>query len=206
MNKGNTGYFQKFTLVDIFNNPKLRSKIPLVNYTEKVLDNGKLQKRTKMQTVATFVFNTAKASARPYYKPLNAHKAANIITIDGNLIGDYNEAVDRIYLDLLHNKHILRYTANNADMIRSALKEGEKLRRSGGKSPRLFLRVSSMYEIEHMSKPQIQALMNDIMQNIFYLDEFQETQKKYSVPEIAINSPYDYETRRQKWKRKVGDL
>ena len=63
-----------------------------------------------------------------------------------------------------------------------------------------------MYEIEHMSKPQIQALMNDIMQNIFYLDEFQETQKKYSVPEIAINSPYDYETRRQKWKRKVGDL
>lgn len=206
MNKGNSGYFQKFTLVDIFNNPNLRSKIPLVNYTEKALDNGKLQKRTKMQTVATFVFNTAKASARPYYKPLNAHKAANIITIDGNLIGDYNEAVDRIYLDLLHNKHILRYTANNADMIRSALKEGEKLKRSGGESPRLFLRASSMYEIEHMSKPQIQALMNDIMQNIFYLDEFQETQKKYSVPEIAINSPYDYETRRQKWKRKVGDL
>lgn len=201
-----TRFTQNFTLADIFNNKKLRGKIPLINYREKQLDDGRISVRTSPKTVNRQVFDTAKSSARPFYKPMVTSQSGNILNIGGELVGELETVVDAVYNALQAQKQIILFTANNADMIRDALKETEKNKRNNGLDGKLYLRVQSMQQIEGMSKRQIQALMSDIMENIVYGDDFPATQKKWAVQSMKVQSPYSYEQRQQKWKQKVGDI
>lgn len=201
-----SGYSQIFTLTDIFNNKKLKDKIPLINYKEKELENGKISRRTNVKTVNRQVFDTATSAARPFYKPIKTSRSGNTMIISGELVGDHDGAVDAVYNALQAKRSILIWTANNADMIRSALKEAEKNKRNFGINSKLYLRVQSMQQIEGMTKPQIQALMSDIMENIVYGDDFPKTQKKYGVDKLAVKSPYNYNQRKLRWKYRVGDI
>ena len=198
-------YSQIFTLKDIFNNPKLKGKLPLINYKERELEGGKISVRTNGKTVNRQVFDTATSAARPFYRPIQTIRSGDIIIIQGNLIGDHDAAVDSVYNALQGIKQILIYTANNADMIRDALKEAEKNRRTMGIDTKLYLRVKSMQEIEGMSTRQIQALLNNVMENIIYGDNFPKTQKKWGVETMPSNSPYNYQQRKQNWKLMVGE-
>lgn len=206
-------FSQTFTLTDIFNNKKLKDKIPLINYKEKELENGKVSRRTNAKTVNRQVFDTATSAARPFYKPIKTTRSGDTMIISGELVGDHDGAVDAVYNALQSKKSILIWTANNADMIRSALKEAEKNKRQNGINSKLFLRVQSMQQIEGMTKPQIQALMGDIMENIMYGDDFPETQKKFNVREMLDNQAkmsreftHTYSQRQLRWKYKVGDV
>lgn len=198
-------YSQIFTLKDLFNNPKLKNKLPLINYKEIERENGKISRRTNAKTVNRQVFDTATSAARPFYKPIKTSRAGDTMVISGNLVGDHDAAVDAVYNALVAKRLLLLYTANNADMIRSALKESEKNKRTYGQDTRLYLRANSMVEIEGMTNRQIQALLNNIMENIMYGDDFPETQKKYSVEEMPTRTPLNYEQRKLKWKQMVGD-
>lgn len=197
-------YSQIFTLTDIFNNRKLKDKLPLINYKEKELENGKISRRTYAKTVNRQVFDTATSAARPFYQGMQTTRSGDIMVISGEMVGDHNSAVDAVYNSLMAKKSLLIWTANNADMIRDALKEAERDKRQRGSTPKLYLRVQSMQEIEGMTNQQIQALMNNIMENIYYGDGFTETQKKYGVERLSVNSPYDYEQRKLRWKFRVG--
>ena len=199
-------FTQTFSLTDIFNNKKLKNKIPLINYKEKELENGKISYRTNAKTVNRQVFDTATSTARPFYKPIKTTRSGDIMIIGGELVGEHDAVVDAVYNALLAKRMILIWTANNADMIRSALKEAEKNKRNFGIDTKLYLRVQSMQEIEGMSTRQLEGLMNNIMENIFYGDDFPQTQKKYGVDKIMVNSPYDYNQRKLRWKYKVGDV
>ena len=199
-------YSQNFTLTDIFNNKKLKDKIPLINYKEKELENGKISRRTNAKTVNRQVFDTATSAARPFYKPIKTSRSGDVMIISGELVGDHDGAVDAVYNALQAKKSILIWTANNADMIRSALKESEKNKRNRGIDSKLYLRVQSMQQIEGMSKQEIQALMENIMENIFYGDDFPETQKKYGVEKLEVKSKYNYDQRKLRWKFRVGDV
>ena len=122
-------FSQNFTLADIFNNKKLRNKLPLINYKETEREDGKVSRRTNAKTVNRQVFDTAKSAARPFYKPMVAHQSGNTLVIGGKLVGELNEAVDTVYEALRAQREIILWTANNADMIRDALKESEKNRK-----------------------------------------------------------------------------
>lgn len=198
-------FSQIFTLTDIFNNEKLKGKIPLINYKEKELENGKISRRTNAKTVTRQVYDTSVIAARPFYKPFNPTKSGDMIILGGELVGDHDQAVDAVYNALMGIRSVLIWTANNADMIRDALKESEKNKRNYGINSKLYLRVQSMQQIEGMTKKEIQQLMSEIMDNIVYGDNFPKTQKKWNVEGITTNSPYNYEQRRLKWKQKVGD-
>lgn len=198
-------YSQNFTLLDLFNNPNLKSKLPLINYREKELENGKVSRRTNAKTVNRQVFDTATSAARPFYKQMQTIRAGDTMIIQGNLVGDHNAAVDAVYNALLANRMVLIYTANNADMIRDALKESEKNRRTYGINTKLYLRAQSMQEIQGMTKKQIQALLNNIMENIMYGDDFPQTQKKWKVAEMRTNGGYNYEQRKLRWQQRVGE-
>lgn len=199
-------FSQNFTLVDIFNNKKLRNKIPLINYREKELENGKISRRTNAKTVNRQVFDTAKSSARPFYTPMVASQSGDKLIIGGELRinSELEDVVDAVYNGLLAKKQILIFTANNADMIRDALKEAEKNKRNYGIQCKLYLRVQSMQQIEGMTEKQVAYLMNDIMENIVYSDDFIATQKKWNVQEMVVKSPYTYEQRKEQWQQKVG--
>ena len=199
-------FSQNFTLLDIFNNKKLRNKIPLINYREKERENGKISRRTNAKTVNRQVFETAKSSARPFYTPMVASQSGDKLIIGGELRinSELEDVVDAVYNGLLAKKQILIFTANNADMIRDALKEAEKNRRNYGIQCKLYLRVQFMQQIEGMTEKQVAYLMNDIMENIVYSDDFIATQKKWNVQEMVVKSPYTYEQRKEQWQQKVG--
>ena len=145
------------------------------------MKDGKISATTNAKTVNRLVFDTSVSAARPFYNPLKPTRSGDVMIIGGNLVGDHNSAVESIYNALIAKRTIILWTANNLDMIRSALKESEKNKRKFGLNSKLYLRAQSMQEIEGMSRPQIQALLSDIMENIVNGDDFPETQKKYNV-------------------------
>jgi hypothetical protein len=197
-------YQQKFTIKDIFNNQKLKGKIPLINYKETLQDNGKLSKRTKAKTINTLVFNTSVKASRSYYKPLKATRSGDTYIMGGTLVGDQDQAIDAVYNALLAKKMLMVWTANNGDLVRDALKESEKKKRVYGNNAKLYLKVGSMQEIENMTNKQLSKLMNNITNNIFYGDDFPDTQKKWGLENVKVGM-FSYKQRKAKWKRKVGD-
>lgn len=200
------GYSQTFTLEDIFSNKKLRGKIPLIRLKETEKENGKISVRTSGKTVNRQVFDTADSAARPFYSPYHSTRSGNTMVIDGALKGNHDDAVEAVYEALANIRSVLIWTANNADMIRTAIKEAAKSRRQTGQTPRLYLRAKSMQEIEAMTNPQIRQLMSDIMDNIVYGDGFPETQQKWGADRLPVNNALTYEQRREKWQRMVGAL
>ena len=196
-------FSQNFTLTDIFNNKKLKDKIPLINYKEKELENGRISRRTNAKTVNRFVFDTATSAARPFYKPMITTRSGDLMIISGELIGDHDEAVDAVYNALQSKRVLFIWTANNVKMIRDALKESEK-NKNNGVATKLYLRVQSMQQIEGMTKPQIQALLQNVMENIVYGDDFPKTQKKYGVENWNLSNKFNYNQLKLRWKNRVG--
>lgn len=199
-------YSQNFTLLDIFNNKALQKKLPLVNYKERETEEGKISYRTNVKSINRQVFDTAEQAARPFFKPLVTRRRGDYMLITGEPVDTRGDAVNAVYRALVDKKQMLVWTANNMSMVRSAIKEAEKNRRNYGNPSKLYLRTQSMRNIEGMSRKQVLGLMSDIMQNIFYGDDFPATQKKYSVKDIDIGATATYEQRRLAWKQKVGDL
>lgn len=197
------GYSQIFTLKDIFNNKKLKDKLPLINYKEKELENGKISRRTNAKTINRFVFDTATSAARPFYKPITTTRNGDLMIISGEMVGDHDEAVDAVYNALQSKRVLFIWTANNVKMIRDALKESEK-NKNNGVATKLYLRVQSMQQIEGMTKPQIQALLQNIMENIVYGDDFPKTQKKYGVEDWNLSNKFNYNQLKLRWKNRVG--
>lgn len=197
-------FTQNFTLEDIFSNPKLKDKLPNITLKEKESEDGRVSVRTSAKSVNRQVFDTATSAARPFYKPMLTKRMENTLIIGGELVGDHDAAVDAVYKAILSKRLLLLYTANDADMIRDAMKESAKNKRYYGTDTKLYLRAQSMMEIEGMTNRQIQALLNDIMENLMYSDNFPKTQKKYDVASELTN--LDYANKRLRWKQKVGDL
>lgn len=197
-------FTQNFTLEDIFSNPKLKDKLPNITLKEKESEDGRVSVRTSAKSVNRQVFDTATSAARPFYKPMLTQRMENTLIIGGELVGDHDAAVDAVYKAILSKRLLLLYTANNADMIRDAMKESAKNKRYYGTDTKLYLRAQSMMEIEGMTNRQLQALLNDIMENLMYSDNFPKTQKKYDVASELTN--LDYANKRLRWKQKVGDL
>lgn len=198
-------YTQTFTLTDIFNNKRLRGKLPLINYKEIEKENGKVSRRTNTKTITREVFDTATSSAKPFYKPILTHRSGNIMVIEGNLVGDHDACVDAVYNSLVAKKSLLSLIANDREILRSAVKEAEKTKRNYGIDSKLYLKVRSMQQIEGMTDRQLEKLMNDIMENIFYGDDFPETQKKFGVDKQYVSGKFNYEQRQKLWKIKVGE-
>ena len=198
-------FTQNFTLTDIFSNKALRKKLPYISYKEKEEDNGEVKQRTQILTVRKQVFDNAISSAKPFYSPMSVTRAENMLILDGNMIGDHDQAVDAVYNSIKGIRAELIWTANTANMLRSAMKEAEQNRRKYGIDTRLYLRAQSMQEIEGMSRPQLQALLNDVVDNIYYGDNFPKTQKKYGIDTLSLfRTKNNYEYNKEIWKQKVG--
>lgn len=196
-------YTENFTLKDIFNNKELSDHLPIVNYRERKYDGNQVSVRTQMKTVKRQIFDTTIKVARFYYKPLQATRSEDMLILDGNLIYDHDACVNDIYNNLVGFRPFLMFTANNGDIIRSALKESEKGRRKYGLDSKLFLRAQSIMEIKGMSLKKLRAFMDDVMANILFGDNFPETQKKYKVYEQNYGKK-SYEEMRKEWREKVG--
>lgn len=201
-----TRYSQIFTLRDIFNDQRLASKLPLINYKEEQKNDGKMSYRTYGQTITTQVFNTSKATARPYYGKFRAKRSGDYIEIDGTLQTSLTAVYNAVLMALKANSQMFSFTANNMDIIRSALKEAEKNKRTYGFSSKLNLRVQSKSEMLGMTRKQLLGMMNNIMEDIFFSGNYPKTLKKYGIVE-QINSlgGLTFEQRQRNWQIRVGE-
>ena len=196
-------YSANFTLADIFNNKQLAEHLPFVDYRERKYNGNEVSVRTNMHSVKRQIFDTSIKVARFHYKPLEMTKAGDTLILDGNLITDLDACVNDIYDNLVGFRPFLMFTANNGDMIRSALKEAQKNQRKYGIDSKLFLRAQSIMEIQGMSIDKLRKFMDDVMSNIMFGDNFPETQKKYKVSQLDYGKN-NYEQLRKAWRQKVG--
>ncbi len=199
------GYSRMLSLADIYNNKKLAGVLPLVNYKETQLDNGKTSARTSATTVTTLVYNTAVKSGGTFYKPYTPSRSSNTIVISGTLTDSIDTAHNAVYEAILGIVPMIKMTANYTDMIRSAMKEAGKSQRKGKSVPKLALRVGSVEEISKMSAKQLNSFMSNVIENIMFDDAYSETQKKYNVSSMNFgNSTYEY--KKYLWNKRVGKL
>ena len=199
-------YTENFTLKDIFNNKELADHLPIVNYREYTAitpEGSKVYNKTSMKTVKRQIFDSSIHVAHFLYRPLKATRAGDTLILDGNMLYDHDYCVNEIYDNLVGFRPFLMFTANNGDIIRSALKESEKAARKYGINSKLYLRAQSMMEIKYMSIGKLRKFMDDVMSNILFGDNFPETQKKYKVFEQDYGQK-SYQQMRDEWRRKVG--
>lgn len=201
-----TQWSQIFTLRDILSNKKLKGKIPYIDYKEKETATGEVTQRTQVLTVRKQVFDTATKTAKPFYSTMVTSKAGDTLVIDGEMTGDHNQAVDAVYNALKGIRAELKWTANTANITRYAMKEAESNKRMFGIDSKLYLRVQSMQQIEGMNRAQLQALLSDIVDNIYYGDDYPQTQKKFEVAAQVKGGTMNYKQFQEEWKRKVGAL
>lgn len=196
-------YKQNFSLKDILNNKKLKNVLPLVNYKETEREDGFISRTTKMKTVQRIINDSSVSAARVHYKPFKGRKSGPVITLSGTLrenasLRQVQFAVrDRLRAD----KHLIELTGTYGDVLRDALKESEK--KGDGVNDKLFLRVGSMKEIESMNKPQLKALMHNMLENVMYSDNFEKTQKKWNLEGTSVLGK-DYERNKMNFWRRPG--
>lgn len=201
-----TQWSQIFTLRDILSNKKLKGKIPYIDYKEKETANGDVTQRTQVLTVRTQVFDTATNTARPYYSAMVTSKTDDQLIIDGEMTGDHDQCVDAIYNALKGIRAELKWTANTANILRYAIKEAESNKRAFGIDNKLYLKAQSIQQIEGMSRPQLQSLLSDIVDNVYFGDDYPLTQKKFGVDKMVKGGVFNYRQEQENWKRKVGAL
>lgn len=193
-------YLEKYDLTEIFGNEKLRGKLPIIKYKATETGSG----RTQIKSVPFLVFDLAKSAAKPYYKPFKPHKLANIITLDGKTEANLDEIVNKVYENINASKHLMELTENYVDIIRSALKEGEKTGRMTGQKPKLSLRQQTMLEIENLSKAQTQEMFWNIVEDIFFSGNYPKTVQKYGIDKLSFNRGRSFTETQALWQRRVG--
>lgn len=193
-------YLEKYDLTEIFGNEKLRGKLPIIKYKATETGSG----RTQIKSVPFLVFDLAKSAAKPYYKPFQPHKLANIITLDGKTEVNLDEIVNKVYENINASKHLMELTENYVDVIRSALKEGEKTGRMTGQKPKLSLRQQSMLEIENLSKAQTREMFWNIVEDIFFSGNYPKTVQKYGIDKLSFNRGRSFAETQALWQRRVG--
>lgn len=196
-------YNNNLTLAEIFGDKKLRGKLPLISYKETQTDRGKLSQRTRAKSVSQMVYDKAVMSARPYYKPLKSSKNGDTIIIGGITETPLTDIVDIIYTQLLGIKQLLVITANDTNIIRSALKESGQNKAKSGVDTKLYLRVGSLQQLEQMSNRDRNKVINDIMKNIYFSGNFPKTVQKFGLDKMFSNGK-SFEQRQREWQREIG--
>ena len=98
----------------------------------------------------------------------------------------------------------MELTENYVDVIRSALKEGEKTGRVTGQKPKLSLRQQSMLEIESLSKAQTREMFWNIVEDIFFSGNYPKTVQKYGIDKLSFNRGRSFTETQALWQRRVG--
>lgn len=197
---------QIFTLDDIIGNKEFRYKFPYIDYKEKETQTGEISQRTRVLTVRNQVFDVATMAAKPFYSAMTTTKSGDQLILDGEMIGNHDQAVDTVYFALQTIRSNLGWTANTANMLRYAMKEARRNKHNFGIDSKLYLRAQSKLEIKGMNRAQDQSLLSDIIDNIIFGDDFPETQKKFAVDKFVKGGTMNYKQLQEDWKRKVGAL
>lgn len=192
----NSKYSQVFSLEDLFENETVKNKLPFLQ------SEGNDENE---DVLAQNVFQFVKVSAKSVLNNFNASYIGNSIVLDVGSDYELDSLVDKIYDDLLLSKSNIETSILNHEIIESAVNESKSNRRRYGINSKLYLKAQSVQQISGMNEKQIEELINNILENIYFGDNFPQTQKKFNLSDLKIYGRHSYEERKKQWKQMVGD-
>lgn len=191
-----SNYTRQFTLSQLFESGVLKDKLPM-------LTANKPRKSAKIahDALDTLVGNVALSGAKTAMYKATLTGAGSYMTIQGRPMTTLDDAVDAVFRTVLSNRQTFKLALSQTTIISTAMVEAQR-RKRWGKETALYLRVNSAKEIEGMSTRRLTAFYNNILENIYFSDDFRDTQKKLGLTRSF--SPAEYAHAKELWERRVG--
>jgi len=204
-------YRQKFTLSDLFMNDKLKDVLPQVKVKEIQNEDGDVGYRNKgISNITTFLRQYAIMGARNSMKSIHSNTADDTITISGKLKSNYTiyNTYDDVLRTLQMNAYMMTMMGNNGKVIAKALQQTKINAKYLGYEPKLYLKINNLEEIKLMDRMQKASFMKDIVENIYFSDDFKKVREprmeKGNFIYNARNELRDYASLKRAFDRKVG--
>ena len=181
-------YNKLFTLSDLFNNKDLRSYIPQIAITTRGKEGfqAKSYRVKGFHSVEQEIMMYSKLGALPYMKNI---KVTNEIVVSGTLRkhATIQQAYEGVLSNLKGASASLSLLGSYADTITDIFKKirkSDRYKMGDLTEPKLYLRINSLEEIKFMNRKQKEALLKNVVENIYFSDDF----KQYREPSMERTS------------------
>lgn len=187
-------YCQNISLSEIFNNRSIRKKLPIGDFKE-VEKHNKITKNGQLRIFSNQIKSISSAAASKYYKKVKVTRSNRTIIINGELKTSYGKAYNGIYLYVKNKSGLLKSLISSNEVLQTAWLEERK----NVSAQKLYLKVSKIKEIKNMNANQLKSLLDDIIDNIRFTDNYPKAKKMLGEKQDA-----NYFVKRQLWMKKVG--
>lgn len=205
-------YNKLFTLSDLFNNKELKGVLPQISITEKTAEGYQYTHSYRVRgfkSVEDEIKMYAKIGAMPYMKNI---KTTDEIVVSGTL--RKNATIQLAYSSVLSTLQgasaSLSLLGSYGDVITDIFKKirkSSRFRKGDKTEPKLYLRINSINEIKYMTEKQKKALINNVVENIYFSDDFKEYREPSMEKESFIvnnrNTLRGYDGLKRDFDRKV---
>jgi hypothetical protein len=199
-------YNKLFTLSDLFHNQELKGVLPQMNITTR--KNGQVMAHFKYD--ADEIIMLCRMGAMPFMKNIKIDFSEPMI-VSGELRKNATiyQAYDSVLSILKANASSLTLLSSYGNTIEDVMK---KIRKSDRykitkKEPKLYLRINSINDIKTMNEQQKRALINNIVENIYFSDDFKEfrepSMERHSFIVNNRNVVRGYDNLKRDFDRKV---
>lgn len=205
-------YSKLFTLTDLFKNNELKGYLPQLsvktnsrgystinfknNYIDEILMYAKMGAMPHMKNI-TMGWDYS-VGGEAFYVKGEIRKHATIQTAYEGVLTTLRNASGSISL-------LASYGDTIVDVMKKIRKSNEF--KANGYEPKLYLRITSLEEIKSMGNREREALLKNIVENIYFSDDFkpyrEPTMERHSFIVNNRNVLMGYDVLKRKFDRKV---
>lgn len=185
-------YNKLFTLSDLFHNEELKGYLPQVYITNR--KNGYTDVKFKHTRYGEFnyvdeIITITKIGAMPYMKKPTISMSADGIVCSGEI--RKNSTIQQAYEGVLYALQanatsigfIGSYNTEITDVMKK-IRRSDRYKNGDLSEPKLYLRINSLNEIKYMTQKEKEALLKNVVENIYFSDDF----KQYREPSMERHS------------------
>lgn len=204
-------YSKLFRLSDLFNNKELKGVLPQLSITETTKEGyqAKSYRVRGFKNIEQEIMMYAKIGAMPYMKNV---KVSNEIVVSGEL--RKHATIQLAYDSVLNTLRgasaslslLGSYGSEITDVLRK-IHNNMQFKIGNKTEPLLYLRINSLNEIKYMNEQQKKALIKNVMENIYFSDDFKEfrepSMERHSFIVNNRNVIRGYDSLKRDFDRKV---
>ena len=198
-------YNKLFTLSDLFHNKELKGVLPQKTRRKRYVTQ-RLQGWAGIELV-----DTCKRGAMPYMKNIHIEDGILALGVFGELRkhATIQQAYEGVLDAVKSYSSSLSLLGSYGDTIEETMDKIYKSDRYkiDKTEPKLYLRITSLNEIKYMNDKQKQALINNIVENIYFSDDFKEfrepSMERHSFIVNNRNVLRGYDSLKRDFDRKV---
>ena len=181
-------YNKLFTLSDLFHNKELKDVLPQISISEHKKEDyqAKTYRVRGFNSVDAEIMKYTKIGATPYMKNIKMTNEVHINVVASGTLRKHatlQQAYESVLSILQGASSSLSLLGSYGDVITDVFKKMRKdmdFRLGRKQEPKLYLRITSLNEIKNMNKQQKDAFLKNVVENIYFSDDF----KEYREPEL----------------------